>query len=229
VDEAPIEPAVPASGSAPAPAVDEPAGPGAPAEERAPSRPLGWMVELVKTLALTLIIFFAVQTFVAQPFQVKQFSMQQTFEPGDYVLVDKLSPRWDGYSRGDVVVFLPPASWDEGTDPYIKRVIGEPGDEIEIRDDGLVYVNGVALDEPYLFKGEDGEPEPTDPSGGESSWVVPAGELFVMGDHRQSSADSRVFGPVPIESVIGRGALRYWPLGKIGFITPPEDGDVPAP
>jgi signal peptidase I len=221
VDEAPIEPAVPASGAVPAPATD------VPAEATSSSRSLGWLVELVKTLALTLLIFFAVQTFVAQPFQVQMFSMQQTFEPGDYVLVDKLSVRWDGYSRGDVVVFQPPETWTLDTEPYIKRVIGEPGDTVEIRE-GLVYVNGVQLDEPYLFTDDDGTPEPTDDSG-ETRWVVPAGELLVMGDHRQESADSRLFGPIPISSVIGRGALRYWPLAKLGFITAPVDPDIPAP
>ena len=198
------------------------------AAEPARSRSGGWLLELAKTIALTLVIFFAVQAFVAQPFQVNQFSMQHTFEEKDYVLVDKLSVRWDGYSRGDVVVFQPPPTWTDRPEPYIKRVIGEPGDTVEVRDDGLVYVNGMALDEPYLYRGEDGKPEPTDPEG-ESSWVVPAGELFVMGDHRQRSADSRAFGPIPISSVIGRGALRYWPLGSVGFVTAPVYAGVPAP
>jgi signal peptidase I len=205
VDQAPTEPAAPAAGVP---------------DEAAPPRSLGWLVELAKTLVLTLLIFFGVQTFVAQPFQVQMHSMEATFWQGDYVLVDKLSVRWDDYSRGDVVVFQPPPSWTDGTDPYIKRVIGEPGDTIEVRDDGLVYVNGAALDEPYLFADEDGVPEPTLADDG-ASWVVPEGELFVMGDHRRSSADSRAFGPIPISSVIGRGAIRYWPLGSFGFITAP--------
>jgi signal peptidase I len=191
------------------------------------SRSGSWLLELVKTVALTLVIFLGVQAFVAQPFQVQQFSMQRTFEPGDYVLVDKLSVRWDGYSRGDVVVFDPPPSWTSQPEPYIKRVIGEPGDTLEIRD-GFVYVNGARLDEPYLYQDEGGDPEPTDAEG-ETSWVVPQGELFVMGDHRTRSADSRAFGPIPVASVIGRGALRYWPLGSIGFVTPPAYAGVPEP
>jgi signal peptidase I len=226
VDEAPIEPAVPVSGATPGQSVDAPAG--APAKDRTASRPLGWLVELVKTVALTLLIFFAVQTFVAQPFQVKMQSMEQTFEPGDYVLVDKLSPRWDDYSRGDVVVFMPPTTWDDGPDPYIKRVIGEPGDTVEIRDDGLVYVNGVELDEPYRFRKADGSLQPTD-APDETRWVVPEGMVFVMGDHRSASADSRVFGPVELSSMIGRGAIRYWPLSKLGLITAPGSEEIPAP
>jgi signal peptidase I len=227
VDEAPIEPAAPATGAAPAVAADAPVGSGTPVEGKASARPLGWLIELAKTIALTLIIFFAVQTFVAQPFQVQMYSMERTFEPGDYVLVDKLSVRWDGYSRGDVVVFHPPENVTADAEPYIKRVIGEPGDTVELRD-GLVYVNGVELQEPYLYTGEDGLPQPTDPAD-EDSWVIPDGYLFVMGDHREASADSRVFGPIAIDSVIGRGALRYWPLGKIGFITAPTYEGIPAP
>jgi signal peptidase I len=188
----------------------------------------GWLLEIVETIVLTLLIFFGIQWLIAQPFQVKQFSMQQTFEPGDYVLVDKLSPRWDAYARGDVVVFDPPLDWTPDPTPYIKRVIGEPGDTVEVRDDGLVYVNGVALDEPYLFRDESGDPEPTLPGDG-NRWIVPAGELFVMGDHRMESADSRSFGSIPISSVVGRGALRYWPLSSFSFVSSPAYAGVPAP
>ncbi len=119
---------------------------------------LGCLFEVVETLVLTLVIFFVIQTFVAQPYQVKQQSMEQTLEPEQYVLVDKLTPRFDAYDRGDIVVFNPPPRRGraDGT-PFIKRVIAIGGDLVEIRDDGLVYVNGVRLDEPYLFE-VDGEP-----------------------------------------------------------------------
>ena len=82
--------------------------------------------------------------------------MEQTLEPGQYVLVDKLTPRWDAYNRGDIIVFNPPPTWTTDPTPFIKRVIGEPGDTVEVRDDGLVYVNGVALDEPYTYKNDGG-------------------------------------------------------------------------
>src|SRR4029079_4910455 len=104
---------------------------------------LGCLIEIVETLVLTLIIFWVIQSFVAQPFKVQQVSMERTLEPEQYVLVDKLTPRFDPYKRGDIVVFDPPESWpDSGSgQPYIKRVIGIGGDTIELRD-GLVYVNG---------------------------------------------------------------------------------------
>ncbi len=189
---------------------------------------LGCLFEVVETLALTLIIFFVVQTFVAQPYQIEQPSMERTLEPGQYVLVDKLSPRWAPYGRGDVVVFNPPPAWTPDPTPFIKRVIGLPGDTVEVRDDGLVYVNGTPLDEPYTYRNAQGVSEPTTASPGQRRWVVPPGELFVMGDHRVRSADSRVFGPISISNVIGRAFLRYWPISTLEIITAPTYAGVPA-
>ena len=179
-------------------------------------RPLGCLFEIVETLVLTLIIFFVIQTFVAQPYRVEQQSMERTLEPDQYVLVDKLTPRFDDYKRGDIVIFDPPATWaDARGTPYIKRIIGLPGDRVAIRD-GLVYVNDVALQEPYLYEGQ-----PTVATGPDSTWVVPPNELFVMGDHREDSADSRVFVPVPRDRVIGRAWLRYFPLSTFGVLPTP--------
>lgn len=188
---------------------------------------LGCAIEIVETLVLTLVIFFVVQTFVAQPFQVEGDSMQHSFEPDDHLLVDKLTPRWDAYSRGDVVVFAPPEGVTPSRTPFIKRVIGVAGDTVEVRDDGLVYVNGTALDEPYLYTNDAGLREPT--TAEQARWVVPDGELFVMGDHRQASEDSRVFGPIPVASVLGRAVLRYWPISAFGIVQTPTYPGVPAP
>ena len=183
---------------------------------------LGCLFEIVETLVLTLLIFFVIQNFVAQPYKVQQKSMQRTLEEDQYVLVDKLTPRWDAYNRGDIVVFEPPAEWGEANTPFIKRVIGEPGDTVEIRDDGLVYINGTAIHEPYLYSEEPGSaPQPTTAPLEQSKWTVPEGELFLMGDHRANSADSRTFGPVPIDRVIGRAWLRYWPLSAFGILQTP--------
>jgi len=190
---------------------------------------LGCLVEVVETLVLTLVIFFVIQNFIAQPYQVQQNSMERTLEPGQYVLVDKLTPRWDTYKRGDVIVFSPPETWTPERTPFIKRVIGLPGDRVEVRDDGRVYVNGTALDEPYTFKNDALVNEPTTVTGDQSSWVIPAGQLFVMGDHRRASADSRVFGPIDETNVIGRAFLRYWPLPTIGILLTPSYTGIAAP
>jgi signal peptidase I len=176
--------------------------------------------EVVETLVLTVLIFFLVHTFIAQPFRVEQRSMESTFLPEQYVLVDKLTPRWASYERGDIIVFEPPEAWESPRrDPFIKRVIGLPGDRIEI-EDGLVLVNGVELDEPYLFMRR-GRPEPTEPGADGDTWVVPLGFLFVMGDHRSASADSREFGPIEVSTVLGRALLRYWPIDTFGPIQRP--------
>ena len=183
-----------------------------------------WIVDVVETLVLTVIAFFVIQSFVAQPFQVHQTSMESTLEPGQYVLVDKLTPRWSPYQRGDIVVLHPPDGWEEDGDdtPFIKRVIGLPGDQIDIRDDGLVYVNGEALDEDgYTFHDGAGDSQPTTPIGGTSSWTLGPDQLFVMGDHREASQDSRAFGPIAEGSVIGRAFLRYWPASTFGILARP--------
>ena len=184
---------------------------------------LGCLVEIVETLVLTLIIFVVIQNFVAQPYQVEMGSMERTLEPGQYVLVDKLTPRFDTYQRGDIVVFHPPATAAKGDTPYIKRVIGVPGDTVAIRDDGLVYINGTALDEPYLYSDEPGGlPQATTVSLEQASWTVADGQFFLMGDHRSDSADSRVFGTVAADQIIGRAWLRYWPVDTFGILARPS-------
>lgn len=184
-------------------------------------RPLGCLFETVETLVLTLVIFLVIQTFVAQPYQVQQMSMENSLQPGQYVLVDKLTPRFGPYHRGDVVVFTPPPGFDQTGDntPFIKRVIGLPGDTVTLRD-GQVFVNGTALVEPYTFPGADPH-QPTDPLTERSEWVIAPGQLFVLGDHRAQSEDSRRFDTIPISSVIGRAWLRYWPFDSFGILSTP--------
>jgi signal peptidase I len=180
---------------------------------------LGCLLEIVETLALTLIIFVVIQNFIAQPYKVQQSSMERTLLQEQYVLVDKLTPRFDTYKRGDIVVFTPPEDW-VGADrtPFIKRVIGVGGDTVEVHD-GAVYINSQRLDEPYIYQESDGSVQTTEAA--QERWVIPSDELFLMGDHRQDSADSRVFGPVAVNQVIGRAWLRYWPFDTFGVLATP--------
>src|ERR1035437_9866144 len=140
---------------------------------------LGCLFELLETVLLTLVIFMVIQAFVAQPYQVQQPSMENTLMPDQYVLVDKLTPHFDDFHRGDIVVFAPPASSNsEPTSaPFIKRVIGVAGDTIDIHA-GHVFVNGLELSEPYIYPGQ--LTEPSSPS--KHVWTLTVGQLFVMGD-----------------------------------------------
>jgi signal peptidase I len=185
----------------------------------------GCLLEIIETLVLTLIIFFVIQTFVAQPYQIRQQSMETTLEPDQYVLVDKLTPKFDTYKHGDIVVFDPPDEWasPERT-PFIKRVIGVGGDRVEIRE-GKVFLNDIELIEPYVFQ-EDGGPQETEDPLLQERWVIPEGELFLMGDHRKSSADSREFGTVQIGRVIGRAWLRYWPITTFQILPTPTHPEL---
>jgi len=133
----------------------------------------------------------------------------------DRILVNKLAYHLHGIGRGDVVVFKATGpAWISavgGPDDVVKRVIGLPGDVVKCCDvQGRVVVNGKSLDEKYVFV--DG-PDPKQQFG---PITVPKGDLWVMGDHRNDSSDSRYNGPIPIKSVIGRAFLRIWPLSRIG-------------
>jgi signal peptidase I len=193
-------------------------------------RSLGCLLELLETLLLTLIVFVAIQTFVAQPYQIQQQSMENTLMPNQYVLVDKLTPLFNGFSRGDIVVFNPPSGWvqDPSGAPYIKRVIGIGGDTIDIHD-GKVFVNSKAIDEPYVYSGQ--PTVPLDPA--KHSWTLKANELFVLGDHRANSQDSRAFGPIDKSAIIGRAFLRYWPMSDFGVLqsstSPAASAGTPGP
>ncbi len=190
---------------------------------------LGCLLEIVETLVLTLVIFWVIQSFVAQPYKVQQQSMEHTLEPDQYVLVDKLTPHFDTYKRGDIVVFNPPQNWvQQDGQPYIKRIIGVGGDTIALKD-GFVYLNGTKLIEPYVFKDANDVTQPTEDIIGAGTWVIPEGDLFLMGDHRGNSADSREFGPVEIKDVIGRAWLRYWPITTFTIIHTPDHPELATP
>jgi signal peptidase I len=146
---------------------------------------------------------YALRHWVVSPYRIQMSSMETTVFPEDLVMVDKLSYQFHEPRRGDVIIFWPPGVTTG--DPYIKRVIGLPGETVEAKD-GKMYVDGKAADEPYLhgYVMPDFSPTP-----------VPQGQLFLMGDNRAVSLDSRSFGTVSTSSIIGRAMFAYWPLKHI--------------
>ena len=165
-------------------------------EERTGVRRFFW--EALETIIISVVLFLAINA-VSERIRVESISMEPNLYAGDFVLVNKAIYFFNKLPKlGDVVVFRYPLNPD--ATPYIKRVIGLPGDEVRI-DGGKVYVNGVLLTEPYLDQGTT--------RGG--TWIVPENQLFVMGDNRANSSDSRTWGFVPMENVIGRAELIYWP------------------
>jgi signal peptidase I len=165
-----------------------------------------WVAIVVAALAVALLV----KTFLIQAFFIPSLSMFPTLDEGDRVLVNKLSYDLHDVNRGDMVVFdRPEGSPESDIKDLIKRVVGLPGETIEARD-GVVYIDGDRLEEPYLEDGvrTDNLP-PTE---------VPDGYVFVMGDNRAGSADSRVFGPIEEDTIVGRAFIRVWPLPDISLL-----------
>jgi signal peptidase I len=173
-------------------------------------------------VGLAVVLYLVITTFVVQTFRVEQQSMLDTLQPQQHLLIDKLTPRFDDYSRGDIIVFHPKGERDKT--PFIKRVIAVGGEHVEIRD-GAVWIDGVRLDEDdYTYRDPaTGENEPTVATGQDAEWDVPQGSLFVLGDHRQESTDSRraSVGLVDTEDVVGRAWLRFFPLDTLGLFQTP--------
>ena len=156
--------------------------------------------DILEIALISLFLFLSINTISAR-IRVESVSMQPTLFAGNFVVVNKLSYRFGEPSRGDIIVFRYPP--DPELDPYIKRVIGLPGEHVLV-EDGKVYINGVRISEPYL--------ETQTQQGGE--WTVPQDGLFMMGDNRNNSSDSRAWGMVPLENVIGKAFMVYWPPEK---------------
>jgi signal peptidase I len=169
-------------------------------------------LEWVGIIVLALIAAFLIKTFLLQAFYIPSESMDPTLKIGDRVLVNKLSYKAHQIRRGDIVVFeRPPA--EQGGDPaikdLIKRVIALPGERVEGHD-GHIFINGKQLNEPYLPTGV----TTTD----FSSQTVPAKTYWVMGDNRPRSKDSRYFGPIGEDLIVGRAFIRVWPIPHIHLI-----------
>ena len=179
-------------------------------------------------IALTFAV--AIKSFLVQPFYIPTESMLPTIEVNDRVMVSKLSYRFGEPQRGDIVVFYSPLNGEDdanfpervvrhileavgvrtaSADDLIKRVVAVGGDTVEIKE-GVLLINDVAIPEPYLF-----EPDAMPDFGPE---MVPVGSVFVMGDNRRISFDSRRFGPISNENLIGEGVLRIWPVDRFGAV-----------
>ena len=158
-----------------------------------------FMLDLLETLVLAVVLFLVINA-VSARVRVDGFSMTPTLEDGEFILVNRLAYKFAEPKRGEIIVFRSPVVPDED---LIKRVIGLPGDEIEVRDGG-VFVNGTMLDEPYIAATPMYE----------GKWQVLEDYLFVLGDNRNDSSDSHSWGLVPMANVVGRSILIYWPFNQ---------------
>jgi len=172
-----------------------------------------WFLDFIETVVIAMAIFVVVYQFLLQPHQVKGNSMYGNFHDGEYLLTDKISYKLNEPQYHDVIVFKAPQNEDYD---YIKRIIGLPGDKIMIKGE-KVYVNGSLIDESaYLDDGV--TTQPGNYAREEETITVPLGSYFVMGDNRDNSSDSRDWGPVPKENIVGKAWVRYWPINKIGRV-----------
>ena len=178
-------------------------------EERTKPSGLRNVAEWVMIAGGALLVAFVIKTFLLQAFYIPSLSMAPTLKVNDRVLVNKLSYDLHDVHRGDLVVFESPPNEGSQTKDLIKRVIGLPGETVESRD-GQILINGQVLEEPYL------EPDVT--TGPLEKTTVPAEHLWVMGDNRANSRDSRFFGAIPESLVIGRAFVRVWPVTAIGLL-----------
>ncbi len=169
--------------------------------------------ENLRLLAIALAISVVVRLFIAEPRYIPSNSMDPTLHVGDRLLVEKVSYRLHPPEAGDIVVFVPPPQLQSvgftADQAFIKRVVALPGQTVAVQA-GQVLVNGVPRQEPYILEPPTYDMRP---------YTVPAGQLFVMGDNRNDSNDSHVWGALPWQNVIGRAVLRFWPLAAVGTVT----------
>ncbi|HUW21969.1 MAG TPA: signal peptidase I [Candidatus Bathyarchaeia archaeon] len=171
-----------------------------------------FFLDIIETGVIALSIFIVVYLFVMQPHEVKGNSMFPSFEHGEFLLTDKISYRLNQPQRGDVIVFRAPLNTQFD---YIKRIIGLPRETVMVKD-GYIYIQNQKVDEIYL-------PEDTVIRAGNAfsegkPVTIPEGQYFVMGDNRAHSSDSRDWGTVPRDNIVGRVWFRYWPFDRFGKI-----------
>jgi signal peptidase I len=203
-----------------------------PAPEAAPARQ-GWkqfLRELLETVGLAVILFLVINFFSARV-RVLGSSMIPTLNNGEYVLISRLAYKLGDYQRGDIIVFRPPMypdvplwqrlfgppNFGEQYEDYIKRIIGLPGETVRIAN-GTVYINDAPLLESYIAT----------PPEYDGEWTVPEGQLFVLGDNRNNSADSHAWGFLPEENILGKALVVYWPFADF-MIIPSHQSVLAAP
>ncbi len=172
-----------------------------------------FFLDFIQTVVIALSIFVILYLFLVQPHQVKGNSMNPNFLDQEYILTDKIGYRFHDPQREDVIIFTSPQDPDY---EYIKRIIGLPGETIKI-ERGEVFINGQKLAEAYL-------PASFQTLSGHflkegQTYTISEGQYFVFGDNRNHSSDSREWGPVEREKIIGRAWFRYWPLSKVGLVS----------
>lgn len=175
-----------------------------------------FVLDFIETIVVSLAIFAVVYVFLFQPHQVDGRSMEPTFHNAEYILTDKVSYRMHEPNRGDVVVFHSPQ--DERVD-FIKRIIGVPGDTVAVKA-GHVYLNGNQLDEPFI--NDPGQVAPGRFLKEGETVTVSGGQYLVMGDNRLHSSDSREWGFVTRQEIVGRAFFRYWPPAVFGLLPTAE-------
>jgi signal peptidase I len=163
--------------------------------------------EWTKTILTAVLISMLLRTYVVEARWIPSESMVPTFQVGDRLLVEKISLKTGSFHRGDIVVFDAPQT-SGMTEAMIKRIVGLPGDILRIQN-GVLYVNGTPLDEPYVVEKAKYNFGP---------FTVPENDLFVMGDNRNNSFDSRYWGPLSKDLVIGKAVIKFYPFHDIGLI-----------
>ncbi|HSZ37299.1 MAG TPA: signal peptidase I [Acidimicrobiales bacterium] len=181
-----------------------------------------WIIELVGVVVVAVVATILLRTFVLATYSIPSGSMEPTLQIGDRIVVDKLSYDLHGVDRSNIIVFATPPNENCAGPPVadlVKRVIGLPGETISLSG-GRVYINGHVLPEPWL---PPATRTGTFPGPGNSAYSlhhpfrVPAGDVYVMGDDRGDSCDSRYWGPVPESAIVGKVDLRIWPLSRFAF------------
>lgn len=168
---------------------------------------LGFIIDTAETILLALVLFLAINALTARV-RVENVSMLPTLEPGEFLLVNRVAYKLGEPKIGDIIIFHAPGVDDMD---YIKRLVGRPGDVVQV-EDGTVYVNEQPLYEPYIAQ------SPTY----SGSWVVPEGQVFVLGDNRNNSSDSHLWGFIPQEDIVGKALLIYWPVDQITLLRVPN-------